>query len=231
VSAAARARVAGSFEQDHSEDSCRQAVRQEIPLAEVVADTAAQMRVAGIDPAIMTEYAKAMQEGATFPPIIVYHYGAAYHVADGFHRVAAARQAKLGDILAEIREGTARDAVLAAAGANATHGIRRTNADKRHAIERLLADPEWCRWSDREIGRACCVDHKSVARWRRDLTGEIPGERSVTYRDRHGNMAQMKVTGEIPGDRPNLASKLLAKIPTEDLIAELQRRGLEVRDA
>jgi hypothetical protein len=40
----------------------------------------------------------------------------------------------------------------------------------------------------------------------------------------------MKVTGEIPGDRPSLTARLLAKVPTEDLIAELQRRGLEVRD-
>jgi hypothetical protein len=203
----------------------------EISLAEVVDDTAAQMRVAGVDPAMVSEYAKAMRDGAAFPPIIVYRDGHAYHVADGFHRVAAARQANLEEIAAEVREGSARDAVLAAAGANATHGVRRTNADKRHAIERLLADPEWRRWSDREIARACHVDHKSVARIRRDLTGEIPSERSVTYRDRHGNVKQMKVTGEIPGDRPGLASRLLAKIPTEDLIEELQRRGLEVRGA
>jgi hypothetical protein len=202
-----------------------------IPLAEVVDDATAQMRVAGVDPAIVAEYARAMQEGATFPPILVYHDGHAYHVADGFHRVAAARQVNLEEILAEIQEGSARDAVLAAAGANATHGIRRTNADKRHAIERLLADPEWGRWSDREIARACHADHKTVARVRRDLTGEIPSERSVTYRDRHGNLSQMRVTGEIPSERSGLTARLLAKVPTEDLIAELQRRGLGVRDA
>jgi hypothetical protein len=130
-----------------------------------------------------------------------------------------------------VSDGSARDAVLAAAGANATHGIRRTNADKRHAIERLLADPEWSRWSDHEIARACHVDHKTVGRVRREVTGEFPSERSVTYRDRHGNLSQMRMTGEIPSERPSLTSRLLAKVSTEDLIAELQRRGLEVRDA
>lgn len=199
----------------------------EIPLAEVVADASAQMRVAGIDPGVAQEYADQMRDGATFPPIIVYHDGDAYHVADGFHRVAAARQVSLEEILAEVREGSDRDAVLAAAGANATHGIRRTNADKRRAVERLLGDPEWSRWSDREIGRICHVDHKSVARVRRELTGEIPGDRSVTYRNRHGSIAQMKVSG----DRPSLASRLLAKVSTEELVAELRRRGLEVPDA
>jgi hypothetical protein len=203
----------------------------EIPLADVVDDTAAQMRVAGVGPAMVAEYGAAMREGASFPPIITYFDGGAYYVADGFHRVAAARQANLEKILAEVREGGARDAVLAAAGANATHGVRRSNADKRHAIERLLADPEWCRWSDREIARVCHVDHKSVARVRREVTGELSSERSVTYRDRHGNVAQMKVSGEIPTERSGLASRLLAKVPTDDLIAELQRRGLEVCDA
>jgi hypothetical protein len=202
-----------------------------IPLADVVEDTAAQMRVAGINPAIVDEYARAMQEGAAFPAIIVFHDGNAYHVADGFHRVAAARQANLAEIPAEVRSGSGRDAILAAAGANSTHGIRRTNADKRNSIERLLADPEWRLWSDREIARACHADHKTVARVRREVTGKIPGERSVTYRDRHGNLSQMRVTGETPGDRPSLTSRLLAKVPTEDLIAELQRRGLEVLDA
>jgi hypothetical protein len=202
-----------------------------IPLADIVDDTAAQMRVTGINPGIVDEYARAMLQGATFPAIITFYDGDAYHVSDGFHRVAAARQAKLGEILAEVRDGSARDAILAEAGANATHGIRRTNADKRHAIERLLADPEWGRWSDREIARACHADHKTVARVRREITGEIPGERTVTYRDRHGNLSQMRVTGEVPGERPSLTSRLLATVSTEDLIAELQRRGLEVRDA
>jgi hypothetical protein len=202
-----------------------------IPLDEVVDDAAAQMRVAGVNPSIVDEYARAMQEGATFPPILTFHDSDAYHVSDGFHRVAAARQANLGEILAEVREGSARDAVLAAAGANATHGIRRTNADKRHAIERLLADPAWGRWSDHEVARACHVDHKTVGRVRREVTGDFPSERSVTYRDRHGNLSQMRVTGEFPSERPSLTSRLLTTIPTEDLIAELRRRGLEVRDA
>jgi hypothetical protein len=202
-----------------------------IPLADVVDDTAAQMRVAGINPVIVDEYARAMQEGATLPAIIVFYDGDAYHVADGFHRVAAARQAKLEEILAEVRDGSARHAVLAAAGANAAHGIRRTNADKRHAIERLLADPEWGRWSDHEIARASHVDHKTVGRVRREVTGEFSSERTVTYRDRHGNLSQMRVTGEIPSERPSLTSRLLAKVSTEDLVAELRRRGLAVRDA
>ena len=78
-------------------------------------------------------------------------------------------------ILAEVREGTRRDAILAAAAANATHGLRRTNADKRRAVLTLLRDPEWVKWSDRKIGAGRSVDHKTVAAIRaRATSGEFP---------------------------------------------------------
>lgn len=43
-------------------------------------------------------------------------------------------------IKADVREGTRRDGILHAVGANATHGNRRTNEDKRRAIVILLND-------------------------------------------------------------------------------------------
>ena len=58
---------------------------------------------------------------------------------------------------AEIRHGSQRDAIMFACSANATHGLRRTQADKRNAIETMLRDPEWSRMSDREIGKACAT--------------------------------------------------------------------------
>jgi hypothetical protein len=38
--------------------------------------------------------------------------------------------------------------VLHSAGANAMHGLRRTNADKRRTVMLLLQDEEWAAWSD-----------------------------------------------------------------------------------
>ncbi|MCJ2059176.1 hypothetical protein MKL09_21870 [Methylobacterium sp. J-048] len=62
-----------------------------------------------------------------------------------------------------------RVAILHSAGANAAHGLRRTNADKRRAVLMLLDDEEWSQWSDREIGRQCVVDGKTVTRMREEL--------------------------------------------------------------
>jgi transposase-like protein len=50
-----------------------------------------------------------------------------------------------------------------AVGANAAHGLRRTNADKRRAVTMLLDDDEWGQWSDSAIARQCGVSHTFVA--------------------------------------------------------------------
>jgi hypothetical protein len=58
--------------------------------------------------------------------------------------------------------------------ANQQHGLRRSGADKRHAIKLLLADEELCCWSDRRIAEFLDVDGKTVASVRTDL--EFAGE-------------------------------------------------------
>lgn len=141
-------------------------------------DGGTQMR-AELNPATVAEYTEAWLTGARFPDIVVYYDGLTYWLGDGFHRLESHKRAFGRDpsqptIGAEVRSGTRRDAILHAAGANASHGLRRTNADKRRAVETLLRDEEWSLWSDREIAKACGVDHKTVGNLRRDLSGEIP---------------------------------------------------------
>ena len=77
---------------------------------------------AGTDRDTVAEYAEALREGDgtwPFPPVTVYHDGDAYWLADGFHRITAARQHGRFVCEADIRQGTQRDAILHAAGANA----------------------------------------------------------------------------------------------------------------
>lgn len=124
-----------------------------------------------LDESTITEYAQAMHDGATFPPVTVYQEGATYWLADGFHRVAGAQAAGITEINVDIRPGRIRDAMLHAVGANATHGLRRSNTDKRRAVETMLTDDEWSRLSDREIARRCAVTHPFVAKLRRESGG------------------------------------------------------------
>src|SRR4051812_27722297 len=123
---------------------------------------------AAIDEETVADYARDMKAGASFPPVVVFHDGTDYWLADGFHRHRAARVVGRAEIAAQVRQGTRRDAVLFSVGANAAHGLRRSNEDKRRAVHRLLDDPEWVEWSDRKIAGLCGVDHKTVAALRRE---------------------------------------------------------------
>ena len=111
---------------------------------------------------VVEEYAAAMADGAKFPAITVFYDGAEYWLADGFHRLAATETAGSLTINCDVRQGTRRDAVLHSVGANAAHGMRRTNDDKRRAVRVLLEDAEWSQWSDREIARRCGVSPSHV---------------------------------------------------------------------
>jgi hypothetical protein len=121
----------------------------------------------------VAEYAKAMADGVQFPPIVVFDDGKTLWLADGHHRVEAARLAGLGVILAEEHKGGRRDALLYACGANAAHGVRRTNADKRLAVTLMLRDKEWCKWASRDIARLVRSTRASCARCARSYLRTI----------------------------------------------------------
>ena len=159
---------------------------EQVELESIQTNGGTQMR-AGLNAETVGEYMQTLKDSNQawpFPPVTLYYDGETYWLGDGFHRVAAARQTgRTGNIPAEIRAGTRRDAVLYAAGANANHGLRRTNADKRQAVETLLRDEEWAAWSDREVARICAVHHEMVGRVRLELSGgnrQMNAERTVT---------------------------------------------------
>lgn len=114
----------------------------------------------------VAEYTEAFKAGAEFPPVVLFFDGSSHWLVDGYHRYFAAKAAGLKTIYEKVTPGTQRDAILFSLGANATHGLRRTNADKRKAVQTLLDDPEWSAWSDREIARQCGVTHPFVANMR-----------------------------------------------------------------
>jgi hypothetical protein len=62
----------------------------------------------------------------------------------------------------EVRRGERRDAILFATGANRTHGVRPTIADRHKAVDTLLADRQWREWSNRRIAEQCGVSEHLV---------------------------------------------------------------------
>jgi hypothetical protein len=139
-----------------------------------------------------------MAAGAAFPPLVVFQEGDRFWLAEGFHRHAAGLDAGLGELPCEVRQGGLRDAILHSVGSNATHGLRRTNADKRRAVSILLQDELVAvdpatgdRWSDQEVSRRCAVSPTFVGTLRRSLSTVDSEPTTRAYRDRHGNVTQM----------------------------------------
>lgn len=171
-----------------------------ISVAEIKINGGTQPR-SEIDESVVSEYAEAMQGGAQFPPVVVFFDGAAHWLADGFHRTHAARRAKMDEISAEIHDGTKRDAILYSVGANYDHGLRRTPADKRKAVETLLTNPDVMNdpktgepWSDNKIAKLCKIDHKTAAKYRSDHNSSLGNSQvsaTRTYTNKHGTTSTM----------------------------------------
>jgi hypothetical protein len=135
---------------------------------------------AALKEGLVEEYRAEMAAGAEFPPVIVFYDGTEYWLADGFHRWHATMRLGAGNVAADIREGTHRDAILYSLSANATHGMRRSAEDKRHAVERILRDREWRKLADREIARHCAVSPQTVGTYRKRLESEAEAVKTAS---------------------------------------------------
>ncbi|MBN2583982.1 MAG: hypothetical protein JXL80_13035 [Planctomycetes bacterium] len=147
--------------------------KQTLKLDQIRIDGGTQPRVA-IDEQVVADYAEQYSNGVDLKPVVVFFDGATYWLADGFHRYWANRKIESDYIFAFVHQGTQRDAILYSVGANATHGLRRTNADKRKAVLTLLEDDKWSKWSDSDIARQCCVNQSTVTRHRTSLIRHFP---------------------------------------------------------
>ena len=178
----------------------------ELDINKIEVDESIQSRVQ-VSENVVKEYANGYRHGTAFPAVVVFYDGKRYWAGDGFHRFGGATRAGKKTILADVRPGTKRDAMLYSVGANAEHGLRRTKADKRRAVRMLLNDPDWTKWTDREIGRQCQVSHTFVAQLR-IITGNVASDR--TYINRWGKVTTIKATsaaktGDKEGGQPPAA--------------------------
>ena len=139
---------------------------RDFALDDITVDPDIQTR-AKISTTTVKEYADLMRTGTLLPPLVVFADAHVYRLADGFHRLAAARRANLRCIAAEVRSGGRQEALRFALGANARHGLRRTNADKRRAVE--IALREFAVDSDRAIAELCGVGNALVSGVRRQV--------------------------------------------------------------
>ena len=120
--------------------------------------------------------------GAKFPPVIVFHDGTNYWLADGFHRLEAWKRNGVETVKAEVKEGSRIDALKFAFTANNGHGLRMSNEDKRQVVlivyENRIALGLGEVPSGRAVAEMCGVSNHFVDK----QLGTVPSWRDATER-------------------------------------------------
>jgi hypothetical protein len=154
------------------------------------------------DPAYLEALTETVREGrlvkGDLP--VVFRDGDTLLLADGWCRYAAHQAAGRTEMECEVRDGDRRAAWLfTRTEANRDHGRQYTAEEKRRRAVDLLTDPECRAWSDRELGRRCGVDGKTIAKYRAEVQpAEFPqaGDNVRRYTDpRTGKPIEMAVSG------------------------------------
>lgn len=114
----------------------------EVPVSALEHCERSQVR-AGMNSQAVKRYKDDMDHGDIFAPVVVYREKGTerYVIADGHHRVHAAREAGKQTIAAEIREGDETAALEFALGANTRHGLQLSKPDIEKAVRLLEEHP------------------------------------------------------------------------------------------
>lgn len=179
-----------------------------VEISQIRTDGETQPRV-DLDQATIAEYTAAYRAGAKFPPISLFYDGESFWLADGFHRLAAAKAAGRTTIHEDITPGTLRDAILYSLSANSKHGLRRSNADKRRAVQTLLDDSEWGSWSDHELARRCAVSVSFVGDVRKSHCSPttVTTQQARTVKTKHGTTTTMNTANVGKKSKPEEPEK------------------------
>ena len=131
----------------------------------------------------------------------LYEQDGRFWVGDGWHRIAATDICKRASVTAIVSEGGRQAALLKALSANSRHGLRRTNADKRRAVEvAVAAYPDW---SNGKVAEACGVSEGLV----RKVTKESEQVRTVrTSENRVGRDGKVYHERPTPPAQPEVSS-------------------------
>lgn len=189
---------------------------KQLRLDAITVDKSVQQRDDGTDMETVERYTAVVDR---LPPMRVYHYKNAsgndvYLLSRGFHRILAFKNAGWDMVPVEVVEGDREDAILDAAGDNATHGRPRTARDVAKAIGTLLGMRKYknasTAWLADTVGCAWATADKHAKRWRRENEREETGKR--TSRTGHEYPASIKNGPPTQGEAPAVEIPVAAPV-------------------
>ena len=163
---------------------------------------------AEISQTVCAEYGERMKAGDQFPPVDVFFDGEDYWLADGFHRIQAYVMALPGEAVeCNVYKGTKEDAQWHSYSVNRTHGLRRTNTDKRRAIRAALVHPKCQGMSDTMLADYLGVHRQTVQKLRHARAAAKGGDlsiidKSTSRKGRDGRTINTARIGKTTGRRP-----------------------------
>jgi ParB-like chromosome segregation protein Spo0J len=166
-------------------------------------------RMSGIN----NDHVRALAESdVTLPPIIVQR--STMRVVDGLHRLRAS--ALRGDEEIDVRlfDGGDDEAFVLAVQANVTHGLPLSLAERKAAAARIAeSHPQW---SDRAIGTATGLSHKTVGAIRRRATGGVYQLHARVRRDGRvrpvSGAAGRQAAGKLIAENPGASLRQIAQL-------------------
>jgi transposase len=180
------------------------------------------------------EYSEHMKDGDVFPPVIVFHDGADYWLADGFHRYFATKGNGLVSIECEVKVGTLDDAILYAFGANggSKRGLSLSHDDYRKIVLAMLRHPKWSEWTNAAIAKHVGVSKMTVGRIKNIMKPEEKPDTKKKYIDGHGNESVID-TSKLATKRkePTTKPDVTTADPQQELVEELNVKIGELTDA
>lgn len=172
---------------------------EELALELIRQDGGTQPR-AFMNSSTVDDYKEILEEGGSLPPVDVFYDGTDYWLADGYHRIQAAKQVGFKTFPCTIHQGNIEAAQWFSFGANKSHGLRRTNKDKQRAVEAALAHPKAINLSNVEIAEHCGVSEITVRRHKElsstlskiDNSTRTVTRKGKTYKQKTANIGKGK---------------------------------------
>lgn len=211
-------------------------MKQTLKLTQIKIDGNTQAREE-LDQARVTEYSHQMKDGDKFPAITVFFDGSTHWMADGFHRYFANKSNGALEIECDVKEGTQRDAMFYAMGANGGRGAGWTPRDIKRICWILFEDDEWGGMSNNAIARHVGCSSMTVGRhrhaWEDQQEPNEEAPETVTYvkdgEAKQMNTAKIGKTKEKKPKEPVKPKDPSAPPPMTEA-EDLKQKLLEIQD-
>ncbi len=189
---------------------------QQVRVDDLIQDKAMQVR-RYLDDDVVDQYVTCFDD---LPPVEVVDAPEGKILADGFHRVGAAKRLGRTHIAANVREGTREDAEVIALLANTTHGAPLKPWEREDAVLRLhKLRPDW---SKRELARILAVSEGTVRNLLKDQKIRYELKQSgVPEADDLKVSVRAQIYAAPPDLRPDLAAAAASKGWTAEQVRDV----------